>query len=518
MSVEKRVFSAAAGGVADFVVGFLNSIALVPVLLSYWGKESYGTWLSLSALLAMLSTLDAGHHYYIRNELCRSFADPEKRTHEFRKILASGFRMAVILGSVELSLLLIIHLFGFLPLLLGTSAQIVASQRLFLALSVMVLGWVLTGSVGGLLGGMYLATGLLSRGVWIMVFGRILSTVIIAACALAGGSVLAVASVLNISGLAVLFFFASDLQKRFPEYFPFWRGGSWKLGWHNLKRSVVMTMTLLLPQWQTSGLLIRVSSSLGTAMVPAFTTLRTLGNTFLQFNNIAVTPLSPEMIRYNVKREADKLAGTWAVVWWCVGGLTNVGLLISLLMIEPFYFAWTRGQLSFYWSFYLMIGWLVSLQACNLPLNIYLNATNQLRATSMISVVQTGATLGLATAALSRYGLIGIALALIAGELLGPTLISRYFAYKNMERLQGRFPMTQDFCSMLASVAVGCIFWTIHQKWLRMPQAVGIGIPILLGFYVIQWMVLPPTIRHRIFKLLPTRLRLPALSETSSTP
>src|SRR5580704_12651281 len=67
--VEKRAMSGIAAGTANFLSIAAQNLLIVPVFLSFWGKERYGIWLSLAAAQAILQTINNAHQGYVGNEL-----------------------------------------------------------------------------------------------------------------------------------------------------------------------------------------------------------------------------------------------------------------------------------------------------------------------------------------------------------------------------------------------------------------------------------------------------------------
>lgn len=505
MTLEKRLLSASAGGFASFVVSIVQSVALVPLFLTFWGSATYGVWLSLSALFAVIITADAGYQYYIGNELCRCYSIRHVEPGAFKLALASGFRMATLLALFEISATLCITGFGFLPMILGVTKEVVLRQELNLVVLVMVVGWIFTGPFGGILNGMYLSTGLLSRSIWIGVITRTINVIILGSCVLRGYSFLTLVVLMSIVGVISLCFIIIDLRRRFPDQLTFWQGSTWSVALKNFKRSLVFTFSFMLTQLQGSGLLIRITTLLSTSAVPAFTTTRTLGNTFIQCNSIIMNPLAPEMIRYNFTNEYKKLINTWVVLWWGIGGVTNVLLLISLFFIEPLYIIWTHGKLPFQLPLYLLIAWLVSLHICSLPLVTYLNATNNLRAVLLTASAQTFTILGVATLLLKPMGLIGAGVALIMGELLGPMWLCRYYTRKQLNAMGGKFPIMLDVLSLVGCSIVGLVFMIVNYKLFSLAFAGSLGIALLTLLYAIEWFLLPSELQERVSKFISMR-------------
>src|SRR5262245_54005084 len=84
----QRVAKGTLANVLGQVLNIAGQLALVPILLRYWGNQTYGEWLALSAMVAYLSTLDLGMQTYVVNRLnqCYSLGQMD----EYTRVLHSG--------------------------------------------------------------------------------------------------------------------------------------------------------------------------------------------------------------------------------------------------------------------------------------------------------------------------------------------------------------------------------------------------------------------------------------------
>ncbi len=98
-TTEKRIVSGVFVGFISFALGFVQAILLVPILLTFWGNETYGIWLVLNAGYIILQTLDSGQQSFIGNEFNIKFFS---NRDELQNVLASSLRMAFLIGIFQL--------------------------------------------------------------------------------------------------------------------------------------------------------------------------------------------------------------------------------------------------------------------------------------------------------------------------------------------------------------------------------------------------------------------------------
>ncbi|MBO3460289.1 hypothetical protein G7B40_026085 [Aetokthonos hydrillicola Thurmond2011] len=498
MTVEKRTLNGILVGIISFSLAFTNSILLVPILLQFWGAETYGLWLSLFALFALLQTLDTGHQNYVGNEICKLYST---NFLVLKKLIASSIMMAVLLGISQLLIVLGIISFGFLGNFLGARPALLNDQRPGLGLICLVVTWILSGSIGGIIVNVYPAAGLYARSQWWGIIIRLAQSLSIILAAIISKQLLTATILMGLTITLVNLFLYVDVYRLFYQLHPIWKDGSWKMAWTNFSKSLVLTVAGILLQLQNNGLVLFISSLLGTAVAPTFTTMRTLSNAFVQATTIVTQPLLPEVIRYHVQGEYQKLTSVIAASWWSSGMLINFGILVSLPFVESIYLHWTRGKIDFDWVLYLLLAWSISLKNFGSPLNSYLAGINHLRAQSIITVVQTTTVLGGTFIFLSQSGLVAVGWAVVVGELFGSVLIPIQFTLQEIAHLGGNIPVLQIMLALASVVSVGIIFLGLGLSYLTPVLSAIIGSGILLSLYTIQWLNLPDDVKFRLISL-----------------
>ena len=496
-TVQKR---AAKGGLVSGVSFALNmglNLIQVPFLLRFWPQDIYGLWLSVGALATLLTSLDGGHQAYVGNLLGRYYVEDRAMFH---RTVASAVRVAALTSTVQIILTLLLCASGLAPRWLGIASQ--HAVDFSLAVAVYTVGWISTGSMGAILVRLFPPTGFFVRSMWWGIAARLAQFLAVAAAAwfgwgLVGTSVLFASTVFVYN---VLLF--ADIRRLFPEFFPWWRGGDFRHGLGNFARSNVLTGVSLLDLLSLQGVVLLVTGSLGAAVVPLFTTLRTLANTAMQGTGFLLNPIQPDLIRYHVQREGAKLSAVFGFFWLMTGAAINGGLLAGLFLIEPVYTFWTRGKLVFDRR---LFGWLaaaVLVRTLAAPLQNYLTAINELKALSITAVIRATLTVGGVLALAPAWGLAGVGAALFVAELAGSLVLPWWFTIQAMARLDSRIDWvapalalssTVSACAVLAGFAFNAGFW----PWLD-----GLALGVVLVVAIAQWRSLPPEVKHRVLSVV----------------
>lgn len=495
MTIERRFLHGSVVGAISFLAVLAQSVALVPVLLKHWGPERYGLWVTLAALCTLFQAIDVGHQTYVGNEFSKLRPiEPAGLKTTF----ASSLRLALFLGGVQLFLATVAESVGLLDSLLGEDS---ANDRIGLCLLILVGTWFCSGSVGGILARLYTPHGLYARTMWWGIAMRVLQTVGIALGAVSGGGILRAcivssAAVLVVNGLQFL-----DSHRIFKDLRPFWSGGNWHTAFLNGARSLILTGVTVLQQLQNSGLVLAISSLLGTAMVPVLTTVRTMSNAFSQAAMVVTYPLIPDMVRYHITAQPKKLAGVLAGCWWSNGLLVNFGLVATLPLVEPVYLKWTRGQIPFSWTLYLLIALSVSLKNIGTPLQAYLHGINDLRAQGVSTFVQSVIMIGGSVAFAARFGLLAAGAAIAIGELVGSVLIPALSTAGHFRRFGGRIPATQMGLALTSVAVVMFVFLGLGSGLFTPAGALSVGVGLLAATHFAEWRALPLEVRARILDL-----------------
>lgn len=500
-STLRRARAGSIAAAVSFAANLLVTLLLVPVLLAAWGAERYGSWLALLSLVGVLTTLDAGHHNYVGNELMRLC--PTDRDAA-RRVLASALLAALGLGGLELLAAVLVLASGALPWALGQAERAVP-EELAPALVLLMFSWLWQGSLGGVLARLYPALGLYARSVWWGIAYRVLSALSYGLCAWLGGGILAAAVTSTAMTLVYVALSLRDARARCAVVYPFWRGAERARALANLARSGVLTACALVTQLWQHGVLLWLSGSGGLAWVPAFTTTRTAANLFLQGAAVFTGPLLPEMVRLEALGEHRKLADMIRANWFVTGAPVNIGLCLALPLYEPSYRAWTGGAVPFERGLFAWLALGVSLRAFGAPLSALLAGLNALGAQVWISLAQAALSLGVLLFAPARYGLEAAGFSIALGELCASVILPVLLMARERPQLlrclpHGTLLIAAAPCAITAVSLVG----SAHGI-LPLPLAMALGLLIGGALYALQWSALGAPMRARLRGAVLTR-------------
>ena len=496
MSLEKRALKGTIASVIALVVQLGLQIVSVPVLLDRWGEEEYGIWLAINSLFGLLITIDGGHQNYVGNELMKALPIGPEPT---KRVLQAGVAGAILTASLELVVVLLLGVTGVLLSLAGLSQD--RSMDLWVCIGILLTMWVTTGSVGGIVVRLYQPMGEFARATWIGVVQRTLggfSPVVVAAL---GGDIRHATLAASIVSSVTTVFIFNDMR-RFREFHPFIARPDWRLVWSNLFRSVWLTATGFIAQAQQHFFLLIVAGSLGgVAALPAFTTLRTVANIFLQGANTLSAPLLPDIIRFRSAGHLDKLEVILRSLAALTSYLMGAAVILALPILPTAYGIWTRGHTEFNSPLYALLASAVLVRVLGSPIVALLVGLNALGPQLVGASLQSLTTLGAAALLVPLDGLRGAGAAILFGEIVG-SLVVPIFALRVREReLTGL--VTFRGTAVAVSSALIAVTLLLAHAYLAMPAAAVtvVGAVALLVTTMPLWRSFPEQMRSRLLKL-----------------
>ena len=498
-SVQHRALSGSISNVAGIASLFLQNIVLVPVMLRHWGAELYGVWIAINAFQSLLQTIDTGKESYLGNEFNRLYHTDRPR---LERLLSTGLCSILILGPLQVLLILTLRNGSLLGRLLGISLNPAMRDSVWLALLVLVLGWIFSGSVGGLVVRLTFAVGYYARFTWWGVLQRVLLLVGVVVAVQHGAGLVAtsvlygaIQVVLNVLMLADMIFILRRAGIRL-------RAPSLRLAVSAFGKSLLLTGTSLLDSTSTSGLFTLVSALFSAAVLPMFSTLRTLANVAMQCVSTIMNPLFPEMSRYNARNEIGKLNEMTAVCWLVTGPMVNAGLLCSILCVEPIYAVWTHGKLPFQRDLFLFLAIGVAIKSIGAPWLGFLVCTNSIKAQWWVTFMRGAIVLGAAWALSSAAGLRGVGIAVVCSELVASLLLPLFFTQRDFQRRGYSIPW-RSFYLAFSSVLIVVVTFAVLGAGLTGPEVpVALGVAGIGLLAVAQWRALSQETRSRLLSLV----------------
>jgi len=492
---------AAKGGLVSgfsFALNLGMNLVQVPLLLRFWPQETYGLWLSVAALSNLLTALDGGHQAYVGNLLNRQIVEDRAL---FRRTLASAVCIAMLTASVQIVLAVALCFSGKAADWLGV--ELAQSTDFSISVVIYTVGWISTGSIGAVLVRLFPPTGRFVRSTWWGIGMRLAQFSAVVVAAWLGWGLVATACLFAATVFAVNVVLFADIRRLYPELFPWWRGADWRAGFKNLASSGVVTVVGVLDYFSLQGVVLMVAGGLGAAVVPLFTTLRTMANMAMQGTGFLLNPIQPDLVRYHVQREGEKISAVFGFFWFATGVLINGGMLAALFMVEPVYAFWTQGRLEFDRA---LFGWLaaaVLVRTLAAPLQSYLTSINHLPALSITAVLRAALTVGGVMIGATRWGLAGVGGALFVAELAGSLIVPGWFVAVALARVGGRLDFFAVGLAGVSASAAGTgltAFALGISGWQGFASAAA-GVVLILSW--LQWRGLPPDVRRRAGAVLP---------------
>jgi len=330
-----------AAGWSGQALSILESLAIVPLYLMYWSADRYGEWLTLSALVAYLSTLDLGMNMAGINRMTQEYALGDlKRFLEYQRAALSFYTVIALAGT----------------LILGVAVQAVdLGHRLGLretsardaAIVVFLMGaQILWSMPAGLIAATYRAMGNMSLTAWITNILNISTLSFGALCLILHGGMIAIAVIQLTCLCATTAGILLHLKLRHPEVMPALRLADMSLIRELVRPSASFGLLMLSEVIRLQAVILLISGRLGPAAVALFVSSRTMCNVMRQATGTMRNALWPHVTaveaqgRYHAVRVFHR--------FWVIGSTAMSISIAATLWFEgaDLMRVWTRGRLA----------------------------------------------------------------------------------------------------------------------------------------------------------------------------
>jgi O-antigen/teichoic acid export membrane protein len=405
------------------VLTLVFQLISVPVCLKYWGKESYGGWLSLFSAFMMLRSLDGGFVAYVGNKLNYLY---HKDTAALREHLSSAVTGIIVIGSLQLILAAATLIFGPLAAAIGVPPAQSDRDAQWGLLSLMV-SWVLTGSYLGIVHRLLIPAGMMYQSAWWAMVFQIMQFIAIMLAAMLRLGMLSTSILFAISQIAAYMASGIYVKRVLPGFYPWLQTPDRRRGLRDLSHSVLLTVSNIIQQGALNGVVLMIAAVAGPESVPIFTTVRTLANLWTSVTTVLATPLLPEVVRLYAKAEVAKLAAINAAFWVLVGTAVSGGAVLSFPLLPILYGLWTGHAVTLDKPLLcLMLGSVVVTNSGAL-MALHLNGVNRLQIVLATSVVRAIFSLGCGAIGYRLWGLTSFGVGILFGELFATGLICQHF-------------------------------------------------------------------------------------------
>lgn len=417
MNWRDRIFGAGlvsnigANGFSLLVQVFIQ-LASVPILAHSWGLETYGVWLILLTIPAWLGSGDLGFQGVAANEMTAQVARGERA-----EALATFHSLATLTAIVVVVLLAIGVLLVAGPLAHLLSFADGASGGHATTVALLMLGYGLLNLVNGLANAALRATGAYSKYTHAIAAAILAENIAVIAVALSGGGLLnAVIAYASLRAVAtVLLWLVVRGHARWLL------SGPWHASLARLKGMArpaaalaIMPLSFTL-SIQSMAPVIAAASSV--AMVPLFTSVRTLTRFAVQVTAIVSNAIMPNftvaVAQRDTARQADLAA--LAVV---TSAVALIPAFVGLALLGPWFMeTWTGGAIDPpYWLILALAGAMLA-NGTWLPLSNLLIAVNRHESFTYVFLALSACALGLAYLLVREMGVTGAGVAVLMLEL-----------------------------------------------------------------------------------------------------
>lgn len=489
MSTASRLISGSAASWAQIGVTMAAQIAIVPIYLTHWNVVTFGVWLSIQALVGIITILDFGHQEFLSYEILRIGKD--NRT-ELSKCLWSGISAGIVVSLLQLLLILFFINSDALPALLGK--HVILDPTLFRAAKYVLflqgLSWLICSSPSGLFFRVLVPFGYYPRMAWWNLFSSIVSLAPPLIAVTLGADLLLVGIVTACTGVVISIAIYVDLFRLLRREKIGFSRPSWRLAGKNFSRSLAISGKIVLEMARGQGIRLIIAPLSGAAGLVAFSTMRTGANIALQGVKTITNPLMPELMRFLHHRDQDRIDASFGVVWIVVVALMAPAVVLLQVFIEPLYMIWTRGKIPFDPLLFALLSLTVLVYAVAQPAMAVAVGNNLLKPQLLISVGGAFVAISGLSILVPSIGILGGGIALLIAEVaatVGYWAIARRWLHR-AGLLWPKRPFVIAITSVcIAAVSMGSMLW--------LPKVAGLicSISMLLIGWNFQryWRILP---------------------------
>ncbi|MCT8341118.1 hypothetical protein MG296_13715 [Flavobacteriaceae bacterium TK19130] len=409
--MAKKLYKSFGYKAIQIVVLTLYSILLIPILLNFWDLEVYGAWIAIYAFFNLIQVLELGHSMYVGNEFNFIVHNDSKAA---KRVLGSALRGNILIGGLQLVVVAFLYVTGLFDYILDAE---VSSFEAATVLGVLFLYRMTMGSFRGLVVKALNPFGLIYKAFQFNLIEKILEFGVLCSAAFLDLSLLQLAIVWFVVKFAYSSIVLFQIRNLLPEFYPWWRYGSFKHGFQNVRKSFAFVGSNFLDRLGNDGIVLVVSALMGSTFLPLFSATRTIVNFGLKLSDFFLAPLAPEMINLYAKKRKKQLMEIFKGYWLMTGGILMLGFTLSLFFIEPLFTLWTNDTLQFSMLLYCALIIIFLVQNHGKVLYSFFMGINRTRLVLMTSLLRILLFFGVVLS-FQEYGLNAVLGALFVAELI----------------------------------------------------------------------------------------------------
>lgn len=441
-----RLAQGTAAGFYGLGVQLLVQLVSVPVLVHSWGVAGYGAWVMLFAVPSLLAMADLGLTTAGANAMTEAAAKGD-RPRAARIHMA--LRLITALTGVTLLTLAAMFIYVLAPGALDFGQAMPREVAAPTALLLCLYGFLALLN-GVTLAGFRAADAFASSG---MLYQTVVlvEALVALGIAIAGGSPVAVALAYLLARLAGTVVLSLVLKRTAP-----WLRTSWAIDRAEVKALIRPALAaLVLPGAHAvaiQGSVVAIGAVGGPAAIPAFSVVRTLSRTALQFAfrfNVASMPRYTVFVAQGNRERASQLV----LLNLGVAALLVVPAALGLLLLgRPFIALWTGGLVVPSFALLAVLVLAMLADAAWIPLSNLVLSVNRHGLYTYHFLVAAALSVALGALLVTDMGALGMAWALLAMELV---MVLRTWQVARRLGMLGRADLKEASRNLIAELRAG---------------------------------------------------------------
>lgn len=490
ISSTRRILSASFASWTGIFLAVVIQILAVPIYLHYWGTDTYGLWLILLSIWAIFIIPYNSFLIFVGFDVIKL----AQNKNEVNQIMSSVLIVALLLCLMIFAMCLFFAVKGFGDFLSINSEE---SHLLGLLLCIYSLGWLVSGSVHGILEKWSIPYGFNPYFAWFKVV-RVSSTYVAALIFIFSGHDI-YTTVVAMVGTDIVTHYISFylLSRKFKNTGISW---SWDYsisqGLYYLKKSLWLMVKYLLDSLRTVGIRFLLAHDLPTAKIALFSTLRTPANMVYQGVNSITFAIQPELMSSIRDKELNKVYLFNTVLWFALSILIIPSTILLQHIMPMIYDFWTSGKLVYdpmIFAIFLMTALVYAIYS---PLEAIVKGNNLAARQAIISFSSIVLLIFFLSILTPIYGLIGVAYSLFVSEVMVLCLYA-YFAIVWMKENEFNVPGRAFFLVLLNFLSSVLVFLDIGSGMPNIYMSfLGGFFSLGVGFYI--WCNYPKGLRDKI--------------------
>jgi len=494
--IEHRLIKTSVAMWVSSIVTLIIQLASVPICLHFWGYNTYGMWLTILAAFTIMRTADYGYVLYVGNEINILYHNDQ---NAMRLNLASAIWGILILGVLQLLFLIIIYAGNSIHVIIGSQSSY-SYNEIFQALLIMSVCWICSASYMGIVHRILNPLGMLYQSTWMMMWLQVVQFIAIITAAIINLSLVYTAILFSLVQLISYIASAIYIKKALPQYFPWWKNSSPKVGLKNIINSLPQTLGWMMTQGGINGIILLIASFLGPAAVPIFTTLRTISNLWIILINSFTQPVIPDAVRFYATGKPHKLISINQVHGILISGVVNLSLLMIYPFIEKIFTVWTGNHLYFDRILLNLLLATISISGMSALMGAFLAGINNVGYIIISSALRGVLVLILGWALLPKYGMPGLGMAIFIAEILNLLVINIWFL--TLEKGGGKLIMRHLEWSWFSTISVTAYLIAQCYKLHYISFIYWTSILMVLTCTLGAWLDLHHTFKSRVIFLI----------------